>query len=462
MNFRFKYLGADFLICSQAVLFSILFAIWALPETILVRNLCLMLGGCIGAYQIYHSRTFLTIIKSIPIGLIFALFIWITIHLLFFGSNFQLQYAEYSSIWKRCFLGVIFAIGFGLGLANASSNIQRVIWVIFYSGLLMPTLIYIFKFGLIYYAKLRGVSLPEYFQLFSSGVSRFYIAKTAYVGFCIPVLAVALGQLYFQISKGRWISLACLAYLMTILAVLFVFYTENIKNGLAYALVLICIFIVLTGYKNFKVSKIKISLLVAIFVLITGIFIKNHVEQNRSWQTFFADAKIAVQTDAYQNWQCTPVFGLPNNDLGEPVSVTNYERISWGINAVKLISQYPLGFGLVERSFGSIGHEKWPNSCLNQSHSGWLDLTLGIGIPGVLMLLSALIINLINLYKLKKKAPESSQSWISMLSCVLLSFLLIWCTTEISQKVFLDELIFFIALSGGFIVGKHKLLSGVT
>jgi hypothetical protein len=36
-----------------------------------------------------------------------------------------------------------------------------------------------------------------------------------------------------------------------------------------------------------------------------------------------------------------------------------------------------------------------------------------------------------------------------MLFSALLSFLLVWSITEISQKIFFDELIFFIALAGG-------------
>ena len=175
------------------------------------------------------------------------------------------------------------------------------------------------------------------------------------------------------------------------------------------------------------------------------------MEQNRSWLMFFADAKIAVQIDTYQNWKCTPVLGLPVNGLGEPVTGTNYERIAWGLSAIKLIGQYPQGYGLVGRSFSELGREKWPGSCVPQSHSGWLDLTLGIGIPGIFLLISALLLNLKNLIRLHSCADIETQCWSSTLFWIILSFLLMWCTTEISQKVFLDELIFFLALAGGFI-----------
>ena len=452
-----RLLCFEWLIYIQAVLFCILFAVWILPETILIRNICIVSGALIGIFQIYLYRNSLVDKKTFSIWLLLALFIWVSFHLLFLSNNFSQQYTEYLGIWKRSLLGAIFALGFGLSLSDASSRLSKTAWVVFYVGLLLPTLIYIFKYSFIYYSRIEGISVPEHLQLFPSGVSRFYIAKTAYVGFCIPVLAAALGVLNCQIKKGCWNSLVNLVFYITIPAVLFVFYVENIKNGLVYALGLICIFIGPIAYKTFKKSPIKIGLLLFLFAFVSGLLIKSHIKQNHSWETLFADAKIAAQTEVYRNWQCTAVLGLPKNSLGEPVSATNYERISWGLIAIKLVRQYPLGFGLVERSFGSIGLEKWPNSCLSQSHSGWLDLALGIGIPGVLLILVALLFNLISLCRMQSQDCMRSKIWISTLAWVLLSLLLIWCTTEISQKIFLDELIFFIALSGGFIAGGKKL-----
>lgn len=451
----------DRLTLCQAILFSILFAIWMLPETILIRHICLIMGALIGLYQLYLNRHSLLKFKALPIWLIFILFAWVAFHLSFLAHDFEVQYSEFLGIWKRCMLGAIFALGFGFGVANISQKFNRALWIVIYVGLLLPTLIYILKFSLLYYGEKKGIFLPEYIHLFQTGTSRFYIAKTAYVAFCIPVLAVALSRLYYQIKNARWICWENLIYVLTIPAVLFVFSRENIKNGIVYALVLTCIFFGLVVFKSFKTSPIKIGSLFLVVVVALGIFVKSHVANNRSWQTFSADAKIAVQTDAYPNWRCTAVLGLPKNSFGEEVSVTNYERISWGLEAIKLIAEYPMGFGLVERSFGAIGREKWPNTCLHQSHSGWLDLTLGLGIPGLLLILGALVINLKNLYQLRNTINPVLQTWVPMLSWILLSLLFIWCTTEISQKVYLDELIYFIALAAGLNAGNLKELSAI-
>lgn len=443
MSQYFKYVSMNFLIKSQAFLFSVLFAVWALPGTILVRNICLAIGALIGFYQIYAYRSFFTKKSSISVWLLISLFLWMIFHLLFLSTNFEMQYAEFQSIWKRVLMGFIFALGLGLGLVNAPAKLSRSTWVIFYLGLCLPTLIYILKFGLLYYEKSAGLELFDYWHI--------YIAKTAYMGFCFPLLAVALGQIYIQAKQNHWFNGLSLLYLLAIPAVLFVFYAENIKNGMVYAIALILLFVGLLAYRSLRVSPIRISLLSVLIVLISGFFIVGNIKENRSWNTLIADAKIAIQTEHYQNWKCGPLLGYPKNELGETVSITNYERIAWGISASKLVLEYPLGYGLIERSFRQHGNALWPGSCLSQSHSGWLDLTLGIGIPGMLLLLGSIFFALKGLLGLNLAQFQYLGEWRAMSIWILIGFILIWCTTEISQKVFFDELIFFIALSGGLL-----------
>jgi len=220
-----------------------------------------------------------------------------------------------------------------------------------------------------------------------------------------------------------------------------------------YSFLFILIFIGLITLKFFKKAPVHISILLVIIVLGSGVFIQRHIEQNHSWQTLFADAKVALQTEHYDAWRvCGSVH--PKNELGEVVSDTNYSRIAWGVNAVKLIPQFPLGYGLVERSFGHIGKQVWPDSCLSQSHSGWLDLTLGIGLPGMLLLLGSLFMSLKNLLGLRLAQGDNLYRWQAMSACSLVCFGLIWCTTEISQKVFFDEFIFFTVLAGAFVASN--------
>lgn len=100
---------------------------------------------------------------------------------------------------------------------------------------------------------------------------------------------------------------------------------------------------------------------------------------------------MARDTQNYQHWKYSGEKGHPNNDLGTAVSGTNYERIAWGQEALKLVAKNPLGYGLIHAAFGRLGKVAWPDSKLTQSHSGWIDLALGLGIPAITFILISLI-----------------------------------------------------------------------
>ena len=102
----------------QTICFSVLYAIWVLPGTIVLRHLCLGLGALLSLYSIYKSRHLFLQKRVIPIWLIATLFGWITFHLLFLAQDPMVQLAEFTSIWKRSALGVIFALGMGISIAQ--------------------------------------------------------------------------------------------------------------------------------------------------------------------------------------------------------------------------------------------------------------------------------------------------------------------------------------------------------
>ena len=444
------------IVFAQAGLFSILYAIWALPETILIRHVCLIAGALLSLWTIYQYRHSFFQKRAIPAWLIAALFAWATFHLFFLSNDFAAQYEEYTSIWKRTALGAVFALGFGLALANTDLNIkaQKALWALIYLGLLAPTLIYIAKYVFTFYGVQKGWAVPDYWKLYYGSLP-FYIPKTAYVCFCLPTLGIALGQLARNIHQHQPFKWANLVYLATIPAVLFVFYGENIKNGVVYSAALLLLFLGVLVFRNFR-HYWAIKLLVLGVVLAIGVlFVANSLQTNDSWRTFSADAKIARDTQTYQQWKYNGEKGYPNNELGTMVSVSNYERIAWAKEGIKLAIQNPLGYGLIERSFGHLAKLNWPDSKLHQSHSGWIDLTLGIGVPGVALILGAILILLLQLSSVN---PEfGSFPLVKACQWGLFCLVLMWCTTEISQKVYLDSLLFWIALSSGVSLVPWKL-----
>jgi hypothetical protein len=447
----------------QTICFSVLYAIWALPETILIRHICLIVGALLSLWIIYQNLYLFFQKRAIPIWLIVALFAWATFHLFFLSTDFAAQYEEYTSIWKRVALGAIFAIGFGIALSSLSrekDSTGRYLWALMYLGLLAPTLIYIIKFVLTNKSKEWGIVAPDYLLLYPWSAP-YYLPKTAYVCFCLPTLGVALGQLVYNIHRHQIYKWVNGVYLATIPSVLFIFYAENIKNGTVYSAALLLMFTVALFLYNFRQYWMGKLVVLGLVLAIGGIFVVSSIQNNDSWRTFVADAKVASDTQKYTQWKYNGTKGYPNNELGSTVSITNYERLAWGKIGLELIIQNPLGYGLVERSFGRLAKINWPDSKLHQSHSGWLDLVLGIGIPGLLLILSSL---LLSLYELSSTSVSRDIDMRSNLNCfkltaqwALFSLLMIWCSAEISQKIFFDDLIFWICLGGGVVLGLAHL-----
>ena len=445
----------------QGICFSILYAIWALPETILIRHVCLIAGALLSLWIIYQYRHDFFQKCAIPAWLIAVLFAWVTFHLFFLANDVAAQYEEYASIWKRTALGAIFALGFGLALANTNLNIkgQKGLWALIYLGLLAPALIYIVKYVFTFYGMQKGWAVPDYWKLYYGSLP-FYIPKTAYVCFCLPTLGIALGQLARNIHQHQSIKWANAIYLATIPAVLFVFYGENIKNGVVYSAALLALFVGTMIFRNFRQHLLMKLVVLGVVLAIGTLFVANSVKANDSWRTFSADAKIASDIQTYPQWKYNGAQGYPNNEFGTMVSITNYERLAWAKAGLGLIAQNPLGYGLVERSFGHLAKINWPDSRLHQSHSGWIDLALGLGIPGIAFILISMLILLYQLGRLGKDIPTSPNPYVTMVWWALFSALIMWCTTEISQKVYFDALILWLTLGAGVGLGFQNKIAG--
>jgi hypothetical protein len=132
------------------------------------------------------------------------------------------------------------------------------------------------------------------------------------------------------------------------------------------------------------------------------LFVVNSIQTNDSRKTFSADAQVARDIQTYPQWKFEGAQGYPDNELGSVMSTTNYLRLAWGKVGIKLIAQNPLGYRLIERSFGCLAKINWPDSNLHQSHCGWIDLTLGLGIPRIGLILTILLTLLYQLGRLKR------------------------------------------------------------
>ena len=434
----------------QLTLFAILYSIWLLPSTILIRNITLISGAIIGLAIIIAYWHKFNAKQLIPFFAILGIFAWVVTRLVIFPTNYILQYQEFHRIWIRVALASIFAFGFGILISQIKIGYKTILG--FNLILAMPAIIFLTKLLLTSLQASINISIPEALTITYSD-SNFYIPKIAYVSFCMPSIAASVVsfQHYYQAAKKN-ISRA-IPFAFILLFNFLTFASINTKNGMIYGLLIVIFFLMRSALFS-KYSKSSsyglLAKLSSIFIfLIVGGF---HVYQNQSWQSIVSDVKVGIQIEKYQNWKNGVNGTLPINEYGKRVYGTNYERTAWVIAGLDLLTKNPIGYGAVENSFGHLAKVKWPESKLHQTHSGWLDLALGIGIPGVSLLIIALFFSLKETHAVENNLLASTSFWI------LASISIIWITTELSQKVYIDNIFFWAMFSSGVGIGFLKKL----
>lgn len=436
------------LIWAQCITFAMLYAIWMLYELLYFRRILLISGAVLALYPIYQYRAYFLQKRAIPLWLMVGLFLWTLFHLFFLAQDYPAQLMELRRIWKYAGFGAVFAFGLGLSLISVRDKQKNAYWAMIYFGLCLPVLIYLLKYVLSTFGVSLGISAPAFLRINSNGASAYYVPKTDYIAFCLPVLALSLGQIYSLLAVnvrlyGRQ-YLTLLVNFFVIGATLFLFYVQNTKNGIAYAALLIALFLVLVLRKVTLLKFWHKALLSLVTIVGAMSLLYPHLQKNESWGTLIADTKVGFELDLYPQWKYAGEQGYPINEYGKIVSVTNYERASWFKVGVQLAAKDPLGYGLVEDSFKRMVKAQWPEASpnLSHSHSGWLDLILGVGLPGFSCILFALLLNI-------KQSSSAAQPWKFLVFWALIANLTLWVTTEVAATVSFSALIFWISWSCG-------------
>ena len=436
-----KYKTPDWLLTIDCLAFIVMGSVSIIQNTIFLRNAALGIGACIGVYLVYRNRHHLVNSKALPIALITLLFIWILVHYLFFSTDVASQYRELTGIWKRVLLGFIFALGLGLSVPKASKlNIYLIL-----IGFGATIIVYYLR----QFIHLAGLSDLSFF--FTLNYSRpelpQYIPKYYMTVFVIPVVAFAyygLSQLFTSGSKYKYSAIFLIIVLLV--ASLYIFYKSGNKNGVLYFLCITLFFlghIVVGNYKRLNYWN-AIFLIVIALLLVTAFqsmsVIQSQGKYKTSWSHFISDAKVAVNFDRFDRWKYSEeeeIYPYPKNEYGVTVNPSNYERVAWSIKGVELAVENPLGYGLLINSFGELAKQKWPESTLNHSHSGWIDLALGLGIPGLFLILISVGLTVSNCIK-SKNVYANAGAW------VLLAMCLVFVSSEVAERILFDYFIFLI------------------
>jgi len=388
-----------------------------------------------------------------PVWLLSLFYLWLLIHLAFFSQDFSTQLYELRSVWARSLMGGLIGLSVGLLLNHfvlhsphePQTNFLRYSTLILFMGLCAPTW-FIFSSYLVFMLHSgQAMQFDIYKFLYD-----LYHTKPAYV----ILITLSLPLCFIQLLRGlnqqesKWWIVISLA---TIFLIPFGGFFIGSKNAMI-LFTLTTIFLLISMFHAFITTR-KISSLGSIGALVVFIFISifaiygihKHLERTGSWFALSDNIRIGLDIDHQNFWKNREIFPRPTNSSGQLIDISTYERTAWFTAGLRLLKENPLGYGLSHHSFGALALAKWPDfykpygNLKGATHSGWLDLALGVGIPGVAIIYLCLIASWFRSFKY-------TGLWFSYTAWTIPLILFTYLIAELGEGHFLEILLFMTAL----------------
>lgn len=420
--------------------FVTLAIVWSLPDTIAARNIALIVGAI--ASILYWRSTSYEVQPSmiLVLLLLLAIPVWLILHLIFFQVDPNLQLKGLSSTWIRSTLGLMLGLGFG-ALIRKSTKYQLVT-AFFLSALPLTT------FFLYFYGQALDPGLLErYSGLYKAKAGATYMVMWAFLLSCGYVLFS-----FFARDSKNSKPTQLKAFLFLLIICLFDFVLMKSLNGILVSFICSGILFLLCGlavYRNTKqYSAIsRGSFLATVLVALVSFSIYVHYDRvhEHKLSNLLTDIRISTDIDQYESWHLLTADAPidPVDPTGRIINVSTYYRVSWFLKGLRLITANPLGTGFVEWPFGYYMMSEYPGSLARHTHSAWVDFTLGAGIPGLLFLGLAMCLVV---YLAIKKYRLNQNPWSLATVWMICGIALLWVIAEVSEREYIEFLIFMMAL----------------
>lgn len=437
---------------------SVLLGIWAVKDTIALRNILLVLGALgslLFLYKNFRAETIYSAgINWLPIACIFLAMLWVVLHFFLFSITPEGQLRELKSIWLRSSLATILGLATGIALIRHPRLIS-LFWLAF-----------LLSFFVLFaqYLPLALQSHQLIVPLDHTDFKRYlFIGKInpMYVG--VLLIAGSTGFLLDSINLNdqRWIKRAGLLWLICLFTALYAFsFIVNTRSGIFLGGAIIIfwlmygVFFILRRRKSaFSKESKNTRNFILVFIsalVVVSIFAQQQIQRDSGWKQLIEDINVGYQIDKYPHWQNHDLYGFPKTASGKVVTYNTYQRVAWATAGVKSIQEHPYGVGVLLLPLGIAAKELYPGVMPLSTHSGWVDLTLAFGLPFISLMWLAN--GSLLFFAIKQKSPFK-YTLITM-SAILFGLFLVG---ELSNGHNLEMLFYFFALMSGMLVGQKVL-----
>lgn len=353
----------------------LLAAIYPVPHTIALRNLLLLIG-LLGLAL--HWRVTLRALSALrqrstwlaaSAWILGALTVWIVIHALLIAPDPTISLDVVRADWLMPLL--LLVVGAIVAMRTENGDALRGLVIALAFHILLVAIFQCWQWLTIGHWPVGAMPFAE--RDYQSTLNGFLVALLL----ADRLSLLIAGSAPLNISTGVTWSLLIFALGADVLL--------RARNGtvISIMLLIVAVAILISDSRCRKRWGSRIALAVGFAGLLGGLSISN----DDRWQGFGESVVIGIESNSFF-WMSGNPDQLPSTPSGNPLEQSAYARAAWARQAVEAIARKPLGIGYGHDAFGRAIEEKYGHIGMGSSHSSWLDIALGIGIPGLALLIA--------------------------------------------------------------------------
>lgn len=360
------------------VFFALLLFIYPIPHTISLRYLLLVGAmGLFGYLAIKHGDFSIFRRLGLATALFFALCVWIVFGAVFISDDPRESLSEVRGQWLLIFVSLMTGAAAGIVAQVKPFIRQRLLQVI--------VLVFAIHVLIVDIQALWSVITSDTFVLRARGLTDGPDKASFLTNM---FLAFLLSELFLRLTgKSRAFRINNGVYAVVLVLTLLSLYAEGTRNAVLALLVMCVGFIALYWANHGRNQRPWRQIAVAtcvLVVLLGSLFQVSASRRGITWDQMMATIPVALDTKDRKNWLDTGKYGLPKLPDGGFVEESTYLRIAWLKEGLLLIVEHPLGIGFDRNAFGRGLQLKYGEG-RGYSHSGIIDMAIGMGIPGVFL-----------------------------------------------------------------------------
>jgi O-antigen ligase len=348
--------------------------IWSIPGTIALRTLLLLTALGLAAASIKsESWTPQRRLPTIPLAALALLTTWLVFQAIVVSTETAWALGELRGQWLTALAAL------GLGAMMSKLDKPQTDGFSLWTGiaLVLAAQSAIAVGQSLAHLVMHGSMLRGVVPLTGGKLEMSYIVNI--------LLAVITVDLLFRATEHRALlripvsaSLTCAALGLT------ANFLAGSRNGIlgTIFLALSATFLFL-GNGRQQLKKRKTITIATALVIGIGLFAVASYQSDPRWKTFSETASIAINLDESTAWLDPDNQPLPLLGSGEPVEGSAYLRIAWLSAGIRFAQDIPYGVGYGRNAFVRALHRQGYPAKVGHSHSGFIDLLSGGGIPAV-------------------------------------------------------------------------------